>query len=126
MCCKKHGQDNNTQKSPDDKNKSISSFEKKQSSFVDNKNKTNKKDDQENVIDDAISSAELSKNQSDDANEYSIDPELEAILARLVSDYRAIFAIEDELHHGHSARDGHTPCMSPHCQYCHSYQDGHR
>ena len=57
----------------------------------------------------------------DTENEYDVGPELQAILARLVSDYRAIFAIEDELHHA----DGWSfhSCSIPHC-HCNSYHDG--
>ena len=124
MCCKKHEKDNNTQTSPDNKKQFNLTNEKKQTSFVDSKNTNNKNEDHDNVIDDDNKSQTTNENLDDGLNEYSIDPELEAILARLVSDYRAIFAIEDEIHHG--TPHGHTPCMSPHCQYCHSYQDGHK
>ena len=48
--------------------------------------------------------------------EEALEPQLQAILARLVSDYRAIFAIEDEIHHNG------TQCAG---QPSHSYQEGH-
>ena len=48
--------------------------------------------------------------------EEALEPQLQAILARLVSDYRAIFAIEDEMHHNGSQCAGQTS---------HSYQEGH-
>ena len=125
MCCKKHEKDNNTQTSPDNKKQFNLTNEKKQTSFLDSKNTNNKNEDHDNVIDDDDNKSHTTNENLDDGlNEYTIDPELEAILARLVSDYRAIFAIEDEIHHG--TPHGHTPCMSPHCQYCHSYQDGHK
>ena len=134
---KKHGMDDDTPTPPDENIQDISS----DVSYAKNENTQDISSDvayakNENAQGKYISKVKPqhkfinktdphNKNTRDDnlvtENEYDVGPELQAILARLVSDYRAIFAIEDELHHA----DGWSlhSCSIPHC-HCNSYQDG--
>ena len=114
MCCKKHSQDNNTQ-SIDERSQFTSTNQvKKETESILNEAINNFADDDSNNTD-------TIEEKSETISEESIETELQAILARLVSDYRAIFAIEDELHHGG------PHCLTPHCHFCHahSFQEGH-
>lgn len=122
MCCKKHSKDNITNKpdssckkeendtqSLDEKNQLIASSKHIQEYRKDvNEHIINFDDDRNNVPSDNIGSASN--------NEESFDSELQAVLARLVSDYRAIFAIEDEIYHGESHYLPHSS---------NSFQEGH-
>ena len=110
MCCKKHSQDNNTQISNERSQFRSKNHVKKETESILNEVLPNFADDDSNNTDD---------NNSEAINEDSIETELQAVLARLVSDYRAIFAIEDEIHHGG------PHCLTPRCHCCHSYQEGH-
>ena len=103
MCCKKHGRDTKSQ-SPEEIN--TPNQGKQEHQHVLKEHITNYIDNDTNTVDDKT---------EEDNNEYAIDLELHAVLARLVSDYRAIFAIEDELHHGNGSN-----CLTPHCKYCQS------
>jgi hypothetical protein len=112
MCCKKHDQDNNTQ----------SFNERSQFTSIHQVKKETESRFNEaisNFTDDDSSNTDASEGKSETISEDVIETELQAILARLVSDYRAIFAIEDEIHHGG------PHCLTPHCHSCHSYQEGH-
>ena len=122
MCCKKHGMGDDTPTPPDENTQDISSDvthaknENSQQKHFPNIKLQHKLINRTDIHDKATKDANL-----DTENEYDVGPELQAILARLVSDYRAIFAIEDELHHA----DGWSfhSCSIPHC-HCNSYQDG--
>ena len=145
MCCKKHGMDDDTPTSP---NENIQDISSDVSYAKDNDTRTPPDENIQDISSDATYAKNINSqgkqnpkvklqhkfinktdphdettrdDNLDTENEYDVGPELQAILARLVSDYRAIFAIEDELHH----TDGWSlhSCSIPHC-HCNSYQDG--
>jgi hypothetical protein len=108
MCCKKHSKDNYA-------NNVVSSVKKEDNDThsLDEKNKKTEnskhiqeyqKEVKENIInlDDGRNNVLPGNIGPEKNNEESLDLELQAVLARLVSDYRAIFAIEDEIYHGES------------------------
>ena len=119
---KKHGMDDDTPTPPDENTQDISS----DVTYAKNGNSQGKHipkaKPQDKVMNKTGPHNRSTRDDNlDTENEYDVGPELQAILARLVSDYRAIFAIEDELHHA----DGwplHS-CSIPHC-HCNSYHDG--
>ena len=137
MCCKKHGMDDNTPTPPNENIQDISSdvsYAKNENTQDISSDATHAKKEnsqgkhfpkikpQHEFINKTDPHNRATRDDNlDTENDYDVGPELQAILARLVSDYRAIFAIEDELHHA----DGwplHS-CSIPHC-HCNSYHDG--
>ena len=117
MCCKKHSKDNTTQKPVEFNEKedhNTQDLEEETKLTTTQSTQDYQKEGKDHVIilnkeDDKLPAGSIGSEVDDND---SIDLELQAVLARLVSDYRAIFAIEDEIHHGES-----------HC-FSNSYQEG--